>query len=140
MKYLFRMLCVVFIAQISHYGKFTTLHKIISIIWQFANQINKKIPAKSCGARAIFLKLLWGRGWASELLCFFMNRDSNVALVLLNTYKHCDIETLFIFKLLDLSSLLPPVLFYGRRPPINLATWTFFKLLSSRNITSVTFN
>ena len=56
------------------------------------------------------------------LLCFFMNWASNVALVLLNTYKHRDIETLFILRLLDLSGLRPPLLFYGRRPPINLAT------------------
>ena len=34
MKYLFRILenCVVFIAQISHYGKFTALHKLILIV------------------------------------------------------------------------------------------------------------
>ena len=36
MKYLFRILenCVVFIAQISHYGKFTVLHKLILIVLQ----------------------------------------------------------------------------------------------------------
>ena len=39
MKYLIRMLCVVFIAQISHYGKFTALHKLISIVLQLTNQI-----------------------------------------------------------------------------------------------------
>ena len=39
MKYLFRILCVVFIAHTSHYGKFTTLHELISIILQLTNQI-----------------------------------------------------------------------------------------------------
>ena len=39
MKYIFRVLCVVFIAQISHYGKITALHKLISIVVQLANQI-----------------------------------------------------------------------------------------------------
>ena len=39
MKYLIRMLCVVFIAQISHYGKFTALYKLISIVLQLTNQI-----------------------------------------------------------------------------------------------------
>ena len=36
MKYLFRILenCVVFIAQISHYGKLTVLHKLILIVLQ----------------------------------------------------------------------------------------------------------
>ena len=38
MKYLFRILCVVFIAQIRH-GKFTTLHKLILIVLQLMNQI-----------------------------------------------------------------------------------------------------
>ena len=39
MKYIFRVLCAVFIAQISHYGKITALHKLISIVVQLANQI-----------------------------------------------------------------------------------------------------
>ena len=30
---------VVFMAQISHYGKFTALHKLISIVLQLTNQI-----------------------------------------------------------------------------------------------------
>ena len=34
----FRILCVVFIAQINHYGKFTALHKLISIVLQLTNQ------------------------------------------------------------------------------------------------------
>ena len=47
MKYLFRIIenCVVFIAQISHYGKFTTLHKLILIVLQLTNQIKYKFPA-----------------------------------------------------------------------------------------------
>ena len=56
------LLCVVFIAQISHYGKFTALHKLISIVLQLTNQIMWKFPTKSCGDRAIFSKLLWGQG------------------------------------------------------------------------------
>ena len=46
-KYLFRIIenCVVFIAQISHYGKFTTLHKLILIVLQLTNQIKYKFPA-----------------------------------------------------------------------------------------------
>ena len=51
-----------FIAQISHYGKFTALPKLISIVLQLTNQTKSKFPAKPCGARAIFLKLLRGRG------------------------------------------------------------------------------
>ena len=50
MKYLFRidednfrvlqiLHCVVFIAQISHYRKFTALHKLISIVLQLTNKI-----------------------------------------------------------------------------------------------------
>ena len=39
MKYLFRILCVVFIAHTSHYEKFTTLHELISIVLQMTNQI-----------------------------------------------------------------------------------------------------
>ena len=52
-KYLFRIdgdnlgvlaankdLTLVFIAQISHYEKFTALHKLISIVLQLTNQIN----------------------------------------------------------------------------------------------------
>ena len=39
MKYLFRILCVVFIAQISHYRKFMALHKLISIVLQLTIQI-----------------------------------------------------------------------------------------------------
>ena len=41
MKYLFWILKnrVVFIAQISHYGKFTALHKLISTVLQLTNQI-----------------------------------------------------------------------------------------------------
>ena len=30
-----------------------------------------------------------------------------------------------MFRLLDLSIILPPVILYGPVPPINLATWTF---------------
>ena len=30
---------LVFIAQISHYGKFTALHKLISIVLQLTNQV-----------------------------------------------------------------------------------------------------
>ena len=40
--------------KLSHYGKFTALHKLISIVLQFTNQIRQKFPAKSCGAGAIF--------------------------------------------------------------------------------------
>ena len=35
---------------------------------------------------------------ASVLLNFFTNRASNVTYVLLNKYKHCHTETLFIFS------------------------------------------
>ena len=64
MKHIFRILLftAVFIAQISHYGKFMALHKLISTVLQLTNQIKEKFSAKSCGARAIFLKLLWVRG------------------------------------------------------------------------------
>ena len=61
MKYLFRILCVVFMAQIRYYGKFMTLHKLILIVLQLTNQIIKEFPAQSCSVRAIFLKLLWGQ-------------------------------------------------------------------------------
>ena len=47
-----------FTAQISHYENLTALHKLISIVLQLSNQIKQKFPAKSCGARANFLKLL----------------------------------------------------------------------------------
>ena len=80
MKYFFRIdgdnlgvsaankdLTPVFVAQISHYEKFTALHKLISIVLQLTNQIKQTFPAKSCGARAIFLKFLWGRGWSVRL-------------------------------------------------------------------------
>ena len=43
-KYLFRILCSVFIAQISHYGKFTPLHKSIAIALQLTNQIKWNFP------------------------------------------------------------------------------------------------
>ena len=33
---------------------------------QLANQAKEKFPAKSCGARAIFLKLFWRRGCLCE--------------------------------------------------------------------------
>ena len=33
------LLCVVFIAQISNYGKFLTLSKLIAIVLQLTNQI-----------------------------------------------------------------------------------------------------
>ena len=46
---------VVFIAQISHYGKFTALYKLVSIALQLTNQIKEKFPAKSCDARVTFL-------------------------------------------------------------------------------------
>ena len=39
MKYLFWILCVVFITQIRHYGKFTTLYELISIFLQLTNQV-----------------------------------------------------------------------------------------------------
>ena len=41
MKYIFRILenCAVFIAQISHYGKFTVLHKSILIVLQLMKEI-----------------------------------------------------------------------------------------------------
>ena len=52
-----------FTAQVSHYENLTALHKLISIVLQLANQIKQKFPVKSCGARANFLKLLWGRGF-----------------------------------------------------------------------------
>ena len=47
-KYVFRsvgtlslkiLLCIVFTDQIDHYGKFTALHKLISIVLQLTNQI-----------------------------------------------------------------------------------------------------
>ena len=41
------------------------LHKLIPIVLQLTNQIKQKFSAKSCSARAIFLKLLWGRGWVA---------------------------------------------------------------------------
>ena len=50
-----------FTAQVSHYENLTALHKLIS------NQIKQKFPAKSCGGRANFLKLLWGRGWLLKI-------------------------------------------------------------------------
>ena len=37
--YLKVLFCLVFIAQISHYGKFMALHKLISIVLQLTNQI-----------------------------------------------------------------------------------------------------
>ena len=70
MKYLFGILCVVFISQYGHYGKFTALHKLISICLQLTKQI--KFPALSCGARAIFIKLLWGWGWISLITPFLL--------------------------------------------------------------------
>ena len=47
MKYIFRILenCVVFIAQIRHYGTFTALHKLILIALQLTNQIKLKLSA-----------------------------------------------------------------------------------------------
>ena len=39
MKHLLRILWVVFIDQIRHYGKFTALHKLISIVLQLTNKI-----------------------------------------------------------------------------------------------------
>ena len=56
-----------FTAQVSHYENLTVLHKLISIVLQLANQIKQKFPAKSCGARANFSKLLWGRGWLLKI-------------------------------------------------------------------------
>ena len=43
-----------------------------------------------------------------------------------NTCQHHHVETLFLFRLLDLSSPRSQALLYSRRPPINLATRTFF--------------
>ena len=40
MKYLFRIFCVVFMAQYTHYEKFTALHKLISTVLELTNQIN----------------------------------------------------------------------------------------------------
>ena len=42
------------LCQISHHGKFTVLHKLISIALRLTNQIKQKFSAKSCGARATF--------------------------------------------------------------------------------------
>ena len=42
-----------------------------------------------------------------------------------NTYKHHHIETLFMFRLLDLTSSRSPALLCGRQPPMNSATRTF---------------
>ena len=50
------------------------LHKLIPIISELTNQIKKKFPAKSC--RAIFKKLLWGRG------CSFFAPDFNIGVTL----------------------------------------------------------
>ena len=33
------LLCIVFIVQIGHYGKFMALHKLISIVFELTNQI-----------------------------------------------------------------------------------------------------
>ena len=40
MKYLFRIFCVVFMAQYTHYKKFTALHKLISTVLELTSQIN----------------------------------------------------------------------------------------------------
>ena len=52
-----------FLAQITCYRIFTTLHELILTILQMTNQIKQRFPAKSRGGTAIFKKLLWGRGW-----------------------------------------------------------------------------
>ena len=96
-----------FTAQVSHYENLTALHKLISIVLQLANQIKQKFPAKSCGARAKFLKLLWGRGW---------NKDDYFVLFLL-----------FIFLLaLFQCFVIPPVL-YRSAPLFHSAVFPSFR-------------
>ena len=51
-----------FIAQVCHYENLTALPKLISIVLQLTSQIKQNFPAQSCGVRANFLKLVWGRG------------------------------------------------------------------------------
>ena len=60
MKYLFQILenCVVFIAQINHYGKFTALHKLILIVLQLTNQV--KISRVIMRCQGYFLKIALG--------------------------------------------------------------------------------
>ena len=41
------------------FGKKAALHQLISIVLPLTNQIKKIIPAKSCGAKAIFKNFLW---------------------------------------------------------------------------------
>ena len=72
-----------FTAQVSHYENLTALHKLISIVLQLANQIKQKIPAKSCGAEANFLKLLRGRGCSFSLLHLFFLMVEHVSMHLL---------------------------------------------------------
>ena len=44
MKYLFRMLCVVFIVQIIHYGKFTALHSLFRLFRNRQMKSSKNFP------------------------------------------------------------------------------------------------
>ena len=60
MKYLFRILCVVFITQIRHYGKFMALDKLISILFTIDELNQVKIPCAIMRSQGYFLKIAPG--------------------------------------------------------------------------------
>ena len=51
------LLYVVFIAQISHYGKFTVLHKSISIVLQLTNQVKISSEIMRCQGKTIYVNI-----------------------------------------------------------------------------------
>ena len=54
------------LAQISHYGKFTASHKIISIFLMTDESNQVKISTKFKWNKDYFLKILWSQGRACE--------------------------------------------------------------------------
>ena len=59
-KYLFRILCAVFIAQINHYGKFTALHKFFSIVLKIDESNQVKISRVIMGCQGYYSKIALG--------------------------------------------------------------------------------
>ena len=106
MKYLFRILCVVFISQYNHYGKFTALYKLISIFFAVDESNRVKISCVIMRCQGYFHKIVLGTrlniSYYSVLTYFnFFFQSKKISYISNQPVFNC-----FIFFVTDLFSFI----------------------------------
>ena len=76
------------------------LHQLISIVLHSTNQTKQQFSMKSCGAEAIFLKILRGWGWYSTTLVYYLRKlkHEKLQVSLFSTFCY----PFFIFQIIFL--------------------------------------